>query len=446
MFFGQLVLQEYVDDPALSFAAIGDFKAGDKAPLQITEFQKGHAIDSEVQKLWLEGGGGGNNKESYLEAMMYFASPACVRFPLSSDKKSFFFITGDEGMYPSVERGTVRKLFGNVDLGFKCSTNVAFEIPAEAGGIRDFHVTLPDGQEGDVHVDEANWPNIPDGTNVRAVLESSQGYFSREIIIEALKARYHVFHLRKPNDSEKLEAKMKAEWETLLGRGHVLPLFDPRACVDVILGAISIVSGSRTLDEYILNLEERHQSEHRRRFVRATLAGVRAGGQRVGRTPKPLGCTIACTRVVPLGSWLTSIPPDVRRMCEQFALNAEPGDRLELPTSLERGQRKLVHIWAYDRGIVSATHDKYVGIETKRCTAISKPKLQTPAPSSDFTDDGHTYDRASIETWLTEHHTSPLTFLTKLINASRAVLVWFLSSLVIATVLFAVLSMVVSGV
>ena len=41
MFFGQLLMQVYVEEIALSFAAIGDATDSDQAPLQICDFAQG---------------------------------------------------------------------------------------------------------------------------------------------------------------------------------------------------------------------------------------------------------------------------------------------------------------------------------------------------------------------------------------------------------------------
>ena len=44
MFYGQLMLQGYVQDPTISFCAFGD-TASDKAPLQVSDFGQGAQID-----------------------------------------------------------------------------------------------------------------------------------------------------------------------------------------------------------------------------------------------------------------------------------------------------------------------------------------------------------------------------------------------------------------
>lgn len=59
MFYGQIKMQNYVKDPEISFCAIGDATC-DGAPLQVTPFGQGKEIDEMIAKMFLEGGGGGN--------------------------------------------------------------------------------------------------------------------------------------------------------------------------------------------------------------------------------------------------------------------------------------------------------------------------------------------------------------------------------------------------
>ena len=56
MFIGQIVLQGYVEDPSMSFTAIGDADS-DKAPLQVGDFASDNTLDDILAKMWLEEGG-----------------------------------------------------------------------------------------------------------------------------------------------------------------------------------------------------------------------------------------------------------------------------------------------------------------------------------------------------------------------------------------------------
>lgn len=51
------------------------------------------------------------------------------------------------------------------------------------------------------------------------------------------------------------------QWSSALGRERILKITAPKACVDVILGAIAITSGARTLETYIKDMKDREQTE-----------------------------------------------------------------------------------------------------------------------------------------------------------------------------------------
>ena len=70
MFYGEIESKGYLDDFDLCICAVGDAKCDDY-PIQIGEFAKGLEIDSWLEKIVLEGGGGGQQTESY-ELMAYY--------------------------------------------------------------------------------------------------------------------------------------------------------------------------------------------------------------------------------------------------------------------------------------------------------------------------------------------------------------------------------------
>jgi hypothetical protein len=103
MLYGQIMMQGYLEDPAISFAAIGDAHSGDRMPLQVCDFASGTALDDWLTKIWLEEGGGGTGRESYELAAFFYARR--TELPEGPEGKvGFFFITGDEGFYPELPR------------------------------------------------------------------------------------------------------------------------------------------------------------------------------------------------------------------------------------------------------------------------------------------------------------------------------------------------------
>lgn len=87
---------------------------------------------------------------------------------------------------------------------------------------------------------------------------------------------------------------MRSQWRRFLGP-RVLPLNDPKASVDVMLGAIALVAQTRTLLEFLQDLDARGQDAARKK----------APG-RGGRGSKK-------TRVASLGSGRASARPGGRR-------------------------------------------------------------------------------------------------------------------------------------
>jgi len=219
MFFGQMIMHEYCSDPVIAFAGVGDAVC-DKAPLQVTDFARGVAIENGLKKLWLEAGGGGacyGEQESYDLAVAFFASSA-VSIP--EGQKGFFFITGDEGVYNPVPLPWMHKW----------APVAAHEIFSQ-GSCRN------------------QTPNA---------------------IFERLKRRFHVFHIKKPYTTAR-NIQILEQWQSLLGSSHVIEIEDAKGIVDIMLGIMALVCHTRNLDQYITDMEERGQSIDRQAEIRRLL-------------------------------------------------------------------------------------------------------------------------------------------------------------------------------
>jgi hypothetical protein len=112
MFIGQIELRNYVPGPAISFAAIGDATSGDRAPLQVGQFEADNRLDAVLSKIWLEEGGGGSGQESYELAAYYYARHTKLAAH-ERGEKGFFFFLGDEGFYPQVDLAQVARIIGH---------------------------------------------------------------------------------------------------------------------------------------------------------------------------------------------------------------------------------------------------------------------------------------------------------------------------------------------
>jgi hypothetical protein len=203
MFYGQIIQQGYLTDPAISFAAIGDAYA-DRAPLQVCDFAQSDDLDAAIESLWLEGGGGGQDHESY-ELMMHFYAHR-VTFQKNA-MRPILFITGDEAFFPAIEDSTLRQW---IDTGYPTQTT--------------------------------------------------------EQIAADLKKIYDVFLLRKRYTNGG-EAGIQAGWERLLGKQNVTLVEDPKSIIDLMLGIIAMVSKARSLEAYAKDMAGRGQSKARIKAV-----------------------------------------------------------------------------------------------------------------------------------------------------------------------------------
>lgn len=57
----EMLVRQPVSDPHLMFMGVGDV-CSDRAPLQVTQFEADIGIARQLQRIWLEGGGGGDRK------------------------------------------------------------------------------------------------------------------------------------------------------------------------------------------------------------------------------------------------------------------------------------------------------------------------------------------------------------------------------------------------
>ena len=123
MFYGQIMMQKYLKEPSISFCAVGDYTC-DRAPLQVTEFGQGKEIDQLISKMYLEGSGGGGYTESY-EFPAYFYLNQC---DLNNSELPFWFITGDEAFYDTIDKQYIKKFLGKDEQTNVCAKTVWKEL------------------------------------------------------------------------------------------------------------------------------------------------------------------------------------------------------------------------------------------------------------------------------------------------------------------------------
>lgn len=144
--FMQIILSCGVADPQLLFGAIGDFRMGDRSPLQIGQFESDEtSMNRWLTTAHLEGGGKGNGLESYELAFYLAGRHTSIDCWERRGRRGYLFITGDEEPYSCVGQRDVQQLIG-VDTGRDIPID---EIITETS--RKYHqfFLIPDKQRAD---------------------------------------------------------------------------------------------------------------------------------------------------------------------------------------------------------------------------------------------------------------------------------------------------------
>lgn len=106
------ILNRYSFNPHIMFMGVGDVAAHDQAPLQATQFESDLRMLEQLEKIWLEKGGGRNPFESYI-LPWYFAGKYCKMDCFDKrGEKGFLFTFGDEEPTPYLTSQELRKVFG----------------------------------------------------------------------------------------------------------------------------------------------------------------------------------------------------------------------------------------------------------------------------------------------------------------------------------------------
>jgi len=233
---GQIKMQGYAPDASFAFAGIGDTAVGshpDK-PFQITDFGQGIACDELLNKIGKASGyGPSNGHEAYDLAAFYFASR--VSFPnLESPVKPILIMFVDEFFRDKIRPGDVKRYFG-----------VSIEKPIDS---RDMFRRLCQKYEVFVLQKPAtDWKFR--GKRGRGDIECK--------------------HL--DTGHPRMTAAVLEKWQSAVGAHRVLCFKHAKACVDVMLGAVALSTGARSLQAYLSDMRTRGQTNIRMEVVRRAL-------------------------------------------------------------------------------------------------------------------------------------------------------------------------------
>lgn len=110
--FSLVIRKGYVEDPQILIGAIGDCYT-DRVPLQVGQFESDNRVDEALDKIYLEGNGGGQRKESYNLAMYFVANHTACDAWTKRGKKGYAFFIGDEYSHDPLEKKHIQEHIGD---------------------------------------------------------------------------------------------------------------------------------------------------------------------------------------------------------------------------------------------------------------------------------------------------------------------------------------------
>ncbi len=147
-----------ITNPHICVLGIGDVEC-DHSPFQATQFEADIRIFEQLEKLFLESGGGGNNHESYILAW-YFA-----RYRTKTDsfakrgRKGSIFTIGDEEITPLISALDLRNHMGDLQVGAFTAQDL-YDLVASEWNV--YHIIIKEGDHASRSFDavKKSWENV----------------------------------------------------------------------------------------------------------------------------------------------------------------------------------------------------------------------------------------------------------------------------------------------
>lgn len=137
-----------VAHPQILFGGIGDH-VSDEYPLQVGQFESGtDELDQWLTGLYLEGNGGGQNRESYTLAWLFAARHTSCDCFEKRGQKGFLFTIGDEAAWDVLQAKALRPLMGYAQAEDLTDKQLLEEAQ------RSYHVFH-------IHINEASYKDDP---------------------------------------------------------------------------------------------------------------------------------------------------------------------------------------------------------------------------------------------------------------------------------------------
>lgn len=163
-------LYKSVDDVEFMMMGIGDLDYDD-APIQASQFESDIRIASQLDKLYFEGGGGGNSFESYTAAWyfgLYHTDLDCLK----DGRKGTIITLGDEPLNPYLPTNKLERVLGDSVRQRETETKRLYELASNKFNI--YHICIKDNAssyryyENEIFDDKSSysWVNVLGRENV----------------------------------------------------------------------------------------------------------------------------------------------------------------------------------------------------------------------------------------------------------------------------------------
>ena len=148
-----------VTDPHIMCMGIGDVEY-DRHPLQVTQFETDIRICQQLEKIYLESGGGGNSYESYAFAWYFAGMHTSIDCFEKRGKKGYLFTVGDEGVTPYLKSKHIGQTLGSCPEEDQLTADQLLAIASKYYNV--YHIMVEEGNHFRMHGDAVvkQWTNL----------------------------------------------------------------------------------------------------------------------------------------------------------------------------------------------------------------------------------------------------------------------------------------------
>jgi hypothetical protein len=146
--FTRLYAERPVSDPHIMFMGVGD-AFYDRAPLQVSQFEADNRIVEQLTELYLEGGGGGNDAESYHLPWYFAARKTSIDCWEKRGRKGYLFTVGDEEIPAPLTGEQIERVLGDRVQGNLSAKDLLEEVGKQ---YHAFHIIIEEGNYARDHL------------------------------------------------------------------------------------------------------------------------------------------------------------------------------------------------------------------------------------------------------------------------------------------------------